>query len=689
MKIPKLLLLLVLAAMVLAGGSLAIVPVSKTSAGSPGTLAGHIPGPYQNSVFENFIAPGSLSNVRNESLVHLPVSYTMTGSITDNPSDGANQSAGTISINPNLHVGAPKIILAPFSTDYRKWSLHPSAWNRPADAPGHGLGLIPSPVNFYSSADTESSGINQVSSSGISSVTNTTGTSASGISHSGTVSASGLPSSYDLRARDRVTPVKDQGQDGDCWAFAAIGSLESSLLPGTSADLSENNMKNTAGFDTGPNDGGNDFMASAYLARWSGPVTESEDPYSSDSVSSPTGLPVAYHVQEIFFIPARSDALSNDQIKNAIIQYGAVYSTLRFESSSYNPDKAAYYYSGTDSANHAIDLVGWDDNYDRRNFADPAPGNGAFIARNSWGSGWGDGGYFYISYYDTRIGMDNALFTAQSANNYLRIYQYDPLGWVANFGFGTDTAYYANVFTSSGNENLKAVSFYTTATNAGYEVKIYLDPDEGPVSSAGYALSQSGSFALPGYHTVSLDTPVSLKSGEKFSVAVKMYTAGWDSPVAIEYPISGYSSGATASAGQSYISSDGSSWDDLTSSLPDTNVCLKAFTVSGTGKTTSLPVSSGSTQIAATTSAADLLKKLSGAYSSSSKGTSAVTLPKGDQVFSQVLPLPVLPGNVSSSGELTAAKFQPAADILRKLNSTMKTTFTTGPVSNSQGMLQG
>ena len=84
------------------------------------------------------------------------------------------------------------------------------------------------------------------------------------------------------------------------------------------------------------------------------------------------------------------------------------------------------------------------------NFDNPPPGNGAFIVRNSWGSTWGDAGYFYISYYDTRIGRDNAMFTAQPPTTYTRIYQYDPLGWVANFGFGTDTAYYANVFTSVG-----------------------------------------------------------------------------------------------------------------------------------------------------------------------------------------------------------------------------------------------
>ena len=97
---------------------------------------------------------------------------------------------------------------------------------------------------------------------------------------------------------------------------------------------------------------------------------------------------------------------------------------------------------------------------------------------------------------------------------------------------------------------MKAVSFYTTATYADYEIKVFLDPDQGPVNSAGYKVSQSGNFDMPGYHTVVLNTPVPLKAGERFSVAVMARSPGWDFPVAIEYPISGYSGGATASAGQ-------------------------------------------------------------------------------------------------------------------------------------------
>jgi C1A family cysteine protease len=266
MKIPMILLLLALTAMILAGGSLTIVPATTTIAPTTGSLVDHIFEPYQGSLFHNFTLLTSSGRAGNQSLVHIPVS-SASGSITNGLTDRQNHSAGTISINPTRLAGAQRIILAPFSDDYQKWSVQPSAWNHHADTPGHGLGLIPSPVNFYTSAVPESTGINQVSSDGIISVANTTVGSVSGISQSGAVVSGGLSISYDLRTQGRLTPVKDQGQDGNCWAFAAIGSLESSLLPGTSTDLSENNMKNTAGFDTGPNDGGNDFMASAYLAR--------------------------------------------------------------------------------------------------------------------------------------------------------------------------------------------------------------------------------------------------------------------------------------------------------------------------------------------------------------------------------------------------------------------------------------
>jgi C1A family cysteine protease len=107
-----------------------------------------------------------------------------------------------------------------------------------------------------------------------------------------------LPAFYDLRKLGKLTPIKQQGSTGTCWAFAAIGSLESSLLPYETWDFSENNMKNLDsnsypwGFDRGYNDGGCWEEATAYLTRYSGPVTSAQDPFNEYSGTSPAGLKV-------------------------------------------------------------------------------------------------------------------------------------------------------------------------------------------------------------------------------------------------------------------------------------------------------------------------------------------------------------------------------------------------------------
>jgi len=556
---------------------------------------------------------------------------------------GLTGVATAVPVTVNTGTGQTETaVIAPFCSEYMKWLHAHSAIYKNAE--GHGLGLIPAPVDLAgSSPDTWSGTVPSGSSSGISGGTITPG-------QSGT-SSTGIPLSYDLRSLGKTAPVRDQGQDGNCWAFASINSLESSLLPGEKDQFSENNLKNLHGFDVTPNAGGNDFMATAYFARWSGPVSAASDPYMDGSTQSPSFLPVEKHVQQVLFVPARTGPLANDNIKSTIMDYGAVYSTIRWEDQAYNSRTGSYYYSGTGDPNHAIDIVGWDDSYDKNNFASPAPGNGAFICQNSWGTGWGDQGFFYMSYYDTRIGRDNAMFTAEPPTNYQKVYQYDPYGWVANFGLGSDTAYFANVFTSSGSEQLKAVSFYTTATYADYEVKVFVDPDQGPVNSQGYKASQSGNFAMPGYHTVVLDTPVTLKAGERFSVAVRAQSPGWDFPVAIEYPISGYSGSATASAGQSYISSDGGSWQDLTTSQPNTNVCIKAFTT-GSGSQVTKTISPFPTPVFTQTTTSELtssmLKKL--AVSTPVVGIGALKNSSG--IFPSIS-LPALPSSKHATVNIT------------------------------------
>jgi VCBS repeat-containing protein len=395
------------------------------------------------------------------------------------------------------------------------------------------------------------------------------------------VGEDGFPDSYDLRDYGLVTDVKDQGSCGSCWAFASYGSLESVLLLEEEWDFSENNLKNTHGFDWGPCDGGNADISTAYLTRWSGPIDEEDDPYDIYDSSSPE-LPPEKHVQEVLFIPGREGPLDNDNLKWAIQEYGGVYSSFYYTANYYNSGTAAYYYPRSPNHNHAIALVGWDDNFSADNFSTTAPGDGAFIAKNSWGTDWGEDGYFYISYYDTYIGESNAVFTAEPVGNYETVYQYDPLGQVSRLGYGDLTAWFANVFTANAGEEIEAVGFYTPDVDCQYVIAVYTDPVGGPIGGSGPLASTSGTIAIPGYHTVVLPTPVSLEAGQTFSVVVKLTTSGYTYPIAFERYWSGYSSGATANPGESYISYTGTSWTDLTDSgisyASTANVCLKAYT---------------------------------------------------------------------------------------------------------------
>jgi PGF-pre-PGF domain-containing protein len=201
-------------------------------------------------------------------------------------------------------------------------------------------------------------------------------------------------------------------------------------------------------------------------------------------------------------------------------------------------------------------------------------------------------GYFYVSYYDTCLGnFGNVVFTAESPDNYKNIYQYDPLGWCFESGYRNPIAWCANVFTAKSNETLKAVSFYTTDTICNYEINIYTDPGfDSPLSQVNPVSSKNGVFTTAGYHTVTLDSGVQLNPSQRFSVVLNLTNSNYYSPIAVEKPIPDFSDKAIANASESYISPDGTTWEDLTIKNPNSNVCIKAFTDPGI-PAISLPIS--------------------------------------------------------------------------------------------------
>lgn len=397
-----------------------------------------------------------------------------------------------------------------------------------------------------------------------------------------------LPNKYDLRDDKYVTPVKDQGSNGNCWAFAAMSSLESCLLKitGTSYDLSEANMKNVMslfsdyGWDMTPNTGGYDKMGYGYLVSWLGPVNENDDPYIIGAVLSPV-LNSIYHIQNVLFLERKSYT-DNDAIKKAILQYGAV-STCIYWSSSYLKNNYNYYYNGPDDgdigANHAVAIVGWDDNYSRSNFKSTPEGDGAWIIKNSWGTGSGQKGYYYVSYYDKFLAKPGKLdstyvFLFNDSIKYDKNYQYDIAGKTDYFLNFTSTVWYKDKFVSTDNEFLSAVSTYFMK-ETDWELAIYVNN----------VLKHTQSGHSPhSYSTIELSKFIQLNVGDAFEIVFKITVDG-DAGVPISEAVS--LNHEIYSEDTSFISYDGVNWKDLYDlswAYPghhyDSQVaCIKAFTI--------------------------------------------------------------------------------------------------------------
>ncbi|MCR5345149.1 MAG: cell surface protein [Lachnospiraceae bacterium] len=384
-----------------------------------------------------------------------------------------------------------------------------------------------------------------------------------------------LPEKFDLRNYGRVGEVRNQGDLGTCWAFASLSALSSALLPEEDIMFSPDHMSLRNSFSSDQNNGGEYTMGMAYLTSWQGPVYERDDPYGDGM--SPNGLTAVKHVQEIQFIDSGNLA----EIKEAIFIYGAVQTSIYMKPSNelyYNKNNCAYYYNGKKTVNHDIVIVGWDDTYPASNFPIPPEGDGAFICQNSWGKEFGDGGFFYVSYYDTSICKHCICYTGiESDKNYDSIYQSDLCGYSGQLGYNKSEIYAANVFTSTHDEYLSAVGFYTTGKDTLYEIYIvtpFTDPDS--LSEATAMLAASGKKEKKGYYTVKLNKNVQIKAGTKFAIMIRLETPGSTRPLAVEYKPKDDTI-IDLLDGESYVSPNGLRWEH-TEESHNCNICLKVYT---------------------------------------------------------------------------------------------------------------
>ncbi len=366
-----------------------------------------------------------------------------------------------------------------------------------------------------------------------------------------------LPASFNWRDSNMVTPVKEQAPCLTCWAFAAIAEFESKVLinEGASYDFSEQNLVScdfytTSGIYPSCSVGGNPFRSTNFFTQ-RGPSLESCAPYEDeDGVPCNDTCAIIKNLDGWQLI-----ANDVDTIKTVLYRYGPV------ETAMFASDPAFKAYTGGvyeyyDSAmiDHAVLIVGWDDSL--------GP-DGAWIVKNSWGTDWGMDGYFYIAYDAALIGTMSSYITSyKDYNSNESIMYYDEGGFInfdldgnfidiSSIGAGSPTAWCAAVFTPTITGTLKAVDFWTTSSDAMYEIWVYDQMVDGVM---GKLLSvQWGTCEGMGYYSVPLFIPVPVTSGDDIVVTVKLTTPGFNYPIAVDII------GPTESDA-CYLSTDGLSW---------------------------------------------------------------------------------------------------------------------------------
>lgn len=443
---------------------------------------------------------------------------------------------------------------------------------------------------------------------------------------------------FDLRDYYDI-PVKDQGLTESCWAFSLLSSTEINMLmkTGNKVDLSEKHMNyatsnsfydgtNELAFNRKASEGSSFIIGLAYLTNGQGAVLEDEMEFSNDTsdislseididpsyyVTGYEILPIIYKVKsgnETLYLDEYGNSYTDDEvddlrltIKKHIVEDGGISaytvgSAYQFYNSSNVLDSTAYYCDDMSyNVDHAVTIIGWDDNYSKDNFTGSAKPkkDGAYIVLNSYSDDAFDNGCMYISYEDVWIESTLYGITDTSQIDYENLYQHDefggnvPITLQSSNGDVYNEEYYASIYSRNEND-LEELTDVAITTNQYAEFEIYVNPNSSDLSSDKLQLVATTDVLTPGYNTISFDG-IKL-TGNEFAVVVKQKSIDQTCYIMIEARIDNtmYST-ASAEIGNSKVSIDGNRWynlADLGSVLYDqylvdlskADVCIKAFT---------------------------------------------------------------------------------------------------------------
>lgn len=437
---------------------------------------------------------------------------------------------------------------------------------------------------------------------------------------------SSLSSKYSLKdviANNII--VRNQQETGSCWAFAALSSLETNLAlqnykngVNTSKvyDFSERHMEyantrtfangkiNEMGYNREIGAGGDYYLSASYLTNGLGAVEESSMPFKNDENLidiSELNKTVTSQVYDTRNFPSYYSSDDKSEVKEHIKNYGSVYAGVHgaslFTGDCYNNDTGAIYCSSSIfyPSDHAVAIIGWDDNYSVENFneASRPKSNGAWIIKNSWGErmeynlaelkeeifntykqqciaqGWtdatlipnefieqagytiegdiayikiGDNGIMYVSYEDANINKTLwGIIKSADTTDYDNIYQYDVYFAANQLTWSQSEIMLCNTFNkqTTGTEYLTQVGIYAPET---YTCRVYVNPNGTSKAKSDLQLvslkaGESETFDA-GYHTLEFAEPIEIKSNS-FAVVVEIASASYNIDFLMESKVDG------------------------------------------------------------------------------------------------------------------------------------------------------